>query len=153
MSCLNNQNSQCSGQSPFSLIRSNAQHRQFNDVPNQHQNVSNNNESGLVQMLNNINKNGTVNIPPTKKLIELTQITYKVLKFKTVKTKYGNKCIAEILDPIDNKVWNIFLPDRFSNTPPNNNLLGVFLNYGGMKDTYKGDKYHDINFSYLCPQY
>ena len=146
MSCLNNQN--------FSLIRSHAQQRQFNDVPNQHQNVSHNNESGLVQMLNNINKTGTVNTPPTKKLIELNpQLTYKVLKFKTVKTKYGNKCIAEILDPIDNKVWNIFLPDRFSNTPPNNNLLGVFLNYGGMKDTYKGDKYHDINFSYLCPQY
>src|SRR6266853_2269799 len=146
MSCLNNQN--------FSLIRSNTQQRQFNDVPNQHQNVSNNNESGLVQMLNNINKNGTVNTPPTKKLIELNpQLTYKVLKFKTVKTKYGNKCIAEVLDPIDNKVWNVFLPDRFSNTPPNNNLLGVFLNYCGMKDTYKGDTYHDINFSYLCPQH
>src|SRR6266853_4906098 len=145
MNSLNNQN--------FSLIRSNTQQRQFNDIPKQYQNVSNN-ESGLVQMLNNINKNGTVNTPLTKKLIELnTQLTYKVVAFKTVKTKFGNKCIAEILDPIDNKVWNIFLPDRFSNTPPNNNLLGVFLNYGGMKDTYKGDKYHDINFSYLCPQY
>src|SRR6266853_2788777 len=117
MSCLNNQNSQCSGQSPFSLLRSNAQQRQLIDVPNQHQNVSNNNESELVKMLNNVNKNGTVNTPPTKKLIELnTQLTYKVLKFKTVKTNYGNKCIAEILDPIDNKVWNVFLPDRFSNT-------------------------------------
>src|SRR6266853_2601005 len=145
MSYLNNKN--------FSLIKSNTKQRQFNDVPKQYQNVSNNNESELVKMLNNVNKNGTVNTPPTKKLIELTQITYKVLKFKTVKTNYGNKCIAEILDPIDNKVWNVFLPDRFSNTPPNNNLFGVFLNYGGMKDTYKGDKYHDINFSYLCPQY
>src|SRR6266853_3446420 len=153
MSCLNNQNSQSLGQSPYSLIRSHAQQRQIIDVPKQYQNVSNNNESELVQMLNNINKNGTVNIPPTNKLFEMTQITYKVLKYKTVKTKYGNKCIAEILDPIDNKVRNIFLPDRFSNTPPNNNLLGVFLNYGGMKDTYKSDKYHDINFSYLCPQY
>src|SRR6266853_2375279 len=98
MSCLNNQN--------FSLIRSNTQQRQFNDIPKQYQNVSNN-ESELVKMLNNINKNGTVNTPPTKKLIELcTQITYKVLKFKTVNTKYGNKCIVEILDPIENKVWN-----------------------------------------------
>src|SRR6266853_4312400 len=137
MSCLNNQN--------FSLIRSNTQQRQLIDVPKQRQNVSNN-ESELVKMLNNVNKNGTANIPPTKKLCELcTEITYKVLKFKTVKTKYGNKCIAEVLDPIDNKVWNIFLPERFSNTPPNNNLLGVFLNYGGMKDSYNGNKYHDIN--------
>src|SRR6266853_4383007 len=109
MSCLNNQNSQSLGQSPYSLIRSHAQQRQFNDVPNQHQNV---NESELVKMLNNVNKNGTVNTPPTKKLIELNpQLTYKVLKFKTVKTNYGNKCIAEVLDPIDNKVWNVFLPD------------------------------------------
>ena len=139
MNCLNNQN--------VSLLRSNAQQRPVNDVPNQYQNV---NESELVKMLNNINKN----IHPTKKLHELcTQITYKVLKFKTVSTKNGNKCIAEILDPIDSKVFNIFLPERFTNTPPNNNLLGVFLNYGGMQDLYNGNKYHDINFSYLCPQY
>ena len=139
MSCLNNQN--------FSLLTSNAQHRQLIDVPNQHQNV---NETELVKMLNNINKN----IHPTKKLHELcNQITYKVLKFKTLKTKNGNKCIAEILDPIDSKVFNIFLPERFTNTPPNNNLLGVFLNYGGMQDSYNGNKYHDLNFSYLCPQY
>ena len=158
MSCLNNQNSQCLGQSPYSLIRSHAQQRQTQslgqspviDVPNQYQNVSNNNESELVKMLNNVNKN----IHPTKKLHELcTQITYKVLKFKTVKTKDGNKCIAEIQDPIDSKVFNIFLPERFTNTPPNNNLLGVFLNYGGMQDVCNGNKYHDINFSYLCPQY
>src|SRR6266853_861046 len=146
MNCLNNQN--------VSLLRSNAQQRPVNDVPNQYQNV---NESELVKMLNNVNKN----ILPTKKLHELcTQITYKVLKFKTVRTKNGNKCIAEILDPIDSKVFNIFLPERFTNTasldqrsPPNNNLLGVFLNYVGMKDTYNGNKYHDLNFSYLWPQY
>ena len=53
------------------MIRSNVQQRQFNDVPNQHQNVSNNNGSELVKMLNNINKNGTVNTSPTRFFLKL----------------------------------------------------------------------------------
>ena len=123
-----------------SPLKSNVQQQQFNEA-------SISSEAALVDMLNNKNKTGTA-YNKIKKLIELnSNISYKVMAFKTVNTKHGVRCVAEIFDYFNNQVFDIFLPERFSNTPPSNNLNGVYMLYRGMKDTYRGDQYHDIIFN------
>ena len=96
-------------------------------------------------LLNSLNRNVQYQ---NKKITELQQNKqYRVKQLKSVQTKFGRRCIVKLHD---NEVgeFDMFLPDRYSNTLERN-VDNIALVYKGMKSMKNGQNYHDIGFERL----
>ena len=94
--------------------------------------------------LNSIN-NVKSSFNETRKLTQLRfDHRYPVQEFKMVKTKFGTSKIATLMDE-NNKIIDVFLPNRFTDVVFNNNYKH-YLIYHGKKSMKDGRQFHDVEF-------
>jgi hypothetical protein len=74
---------------------------------------------------------------------------YKVNSFRNIMTKFGNKCIANLLDTSEynSPSFDLFLPSRFSNIPSKSDINNIGLIYEGLNKSLNGQDYHKIVFT------
>ena len=133
----------------------NSQFHQFQQIPKtQNESASDSQtsitENQLIQMLNK-NKDFV-----TKKLSDLKIGTpYKVKSFKTINTRNGKACVVHLMcgvlgtTMIDGvQEFDVFLPSRYNDIPPKENVDNIYMTYEGLKKTANTSKeYHHINFN------
>lgn len=73
---------------------------------------------------------------------------YKVNSFKNITTKFGNRCIVNLLDLIEPSItFDLFLPERYSNIPNKSNINNIGMIYEGFSKTLNRQDYHKIVFT------